>query len=330
MSQTEEANPELVKPPKGHKGASFYFWVSILTLAGITIALQILGMVRSSEPKSYDIEPTIMEMLLSNAATEAQTVVLPQIEEELLDNVYAPVYAAIPAYAEFHYSVFGEYTQLFSVVVESMADGIEQRLLDGFEQRLQGATEKIDNDFVIAYRDALDRQIDSELLSSDVALPLGELTEVVMSDAIDRARTTVPVATITAGVVGGGGLKVASAAMTKKLVAKYAAKGAIKGGSVLAGAGSGALLCSWTGPWAAACGVAGGVIAWLATDQIILKVDEVMNRDEFETTLREIIDEDRMEKQALLESALTGKAAQLDSATSEIIQPFRMRDLAND
>ena len=84
------------------------------------------------------------------------------------------------------------------------------------------------------------------------------------------------------------------------------------------------LLCSWSGPGAAACGVVGAVAAWLVTDAVIINLDEYFNRDEFEAELRQIIGEDRAEKKLLLEAALKEKAIIMDAAAKD----FTMRELS--
>ena len=119
-----------------------------------------------------------------------------------------------------------------------------------------------------------------------------------------------------------------SATIAKKLAAKVAAKasakGLAKGGGVLAGAGGGALLCSWSGPGAAVCGVVGGAAAWLLTDAVVVNIDEYFNREDFENELRTLLDEDRAKKRKQLTAALRDKAVAIDAEVERI---FRMRDL---
>ena len=101
--------------------------------------------------------------------------------------------------------------------------------------------------------------------------------------------------------------------------AKATLKGAAKGVGVLGGAGGGALACSWSGPFAAACGVAGGVAAWLIADTAIISLDEYFNRDEFEQDLHRMISEDRALRRTQIQAAIHQKAARLDEALQEQI-----------
>ena len=313
--------------------ASRFFWVTVLILAVATIGLTVVGGMRSTElpsPAAVEFSPTTLERLLSDTAIEAKNAVEPDINE-LLDAVYGRAYAAIPAYADFHYSVLGEYVELTEAVRGQMSVGLYERLFDGFEQRLTEAASVLDQRYVQEYQSNLQNQIAHQLSTEGVSLPLGDVTDTVLKDAIDRVQTTLPLATASAGIVGSGSLKVLSATIAKKLAAKVtakaSAKGLAKGGGVLTGAGGGALLCSWSGPGAALCGIVGGAAAWFLTDAVVVNIDEYFNREDFEAELRAILDEDRAEKNELLAAALEAKAAAMDALVDEI---FKMRDLSVD
>ena len=320
---------------KKNKTASRFFWAAILVLAGLTLLLTLVGTLRNSEPAgptTFEIPKTTLETILSEAAEKAQVIVAPETET-ILQNVYAPVYAAIPEYADFHYSVLGEYVELTEAAFGQMSHGLYDRLFKGFEQRLSDAATLLDQKYSEAYRSALKEQIETTIPTEQLSLPLGELTQAALEDAVSRARVTLPLASVVAGVAGSGTLKVVAATVAKKMAAKVAAKaaakGVAKGGGFLAGAGGGALLCSWSGPGAALCGIVGGTAAWLLADAAVVNIDEYFNRDEFEAELRALIDEDRAARQLLIEEALRNKAAQMDAATNEIMKDFTLRDLSS-
>ena len=271
-----------------------------------------------------------MEQALSNSPTEALQAVTQEIDPLLL-GVYAPVYAAIPEYASFHYSVLGEYTKLALAVQGRMSSDLQERLFDGFEHRISGALTALDEQYFEAYKSNLDAEIQAAMPAENPGAVLGEVTQLVVNDALSRARISYPVAGA-AGIVGSGGLKALTAGMATKLgatiAAKAAAKSTLKGGSLLAGAGGGAALCSWGGPLAIACGVGGGIAAWLLADAAIVNLDEFFNRSEFEADLRALIDQDKAEKKELVEEALREKAQQLDEDAEEIAEDFRLKDLS--
>lgn len=306
------------------------FWVAVFLLAFATLALAAFGSLRSRDPSpnpEVEINLTVLEVILSSVAMDARATVENDIDAAL-DTVYAPAYDAIPAYVDFHYSVFGEYVELAEAATGQMSEALYARLFDGFEERMVNAADIIDKQYVDEYTRLLRQRIDEETSLDGIPMPLGKMTEAVVQDAIARAHTTVPLATVAAGVAGSGSLRAVSAAIGKKLAAKIAskaaAKGLVKGGSMLTGASGGALLCWWTGPGAVLCGIAGGTAAWFLTDAVIINIDEFFSRDEFEAELRAMLDEDRAVRRSILLSALADKAKAMDEAHAEI---FRMRDL---
>lgn len=330
--ESEEEEPT-AEAQKHGKTASRFFWATVLLLAGGTIGLYIATALQDArtpredqeeavgdvDPAPVEIPQTTWEQLFRDAARQALDATSPEIEVTL-DEVYAPVYAAIPKYADFHYSVLGEYTELASAALGQMSSEIEERLFSGFQDRLREAGRQLDDTYFQEYLAALEDLAVDALPERSGNDPLGPVTQKVLQDVIDRALITAPVATVAAGIAGSGAIKVLATGLAKKLATKVAAKaaskGAAKGTSTLMGVGTGAALCSWSGPGAIVCGVAGGAVAWFGADAIVVSIDEYFNRDEFEAELRALVDEDRAEKESLLRQALERKADALGAASS--------------
>ena len=306
------------------KIASRSFWATVILLAVVTLGLTVGGRINSTKPLEFS--PTTLERLLSDTAKAAKTAVEPDVDA-LLDAVYAPVYEAIPEYATFHYSVIGEYTELGAAFSSDIADSLNDRLFAGFDQRLSNGVSDLDQMYAKAYQSILEEQVADKQRVDGEKEPLGELTEAVLQDAVIRAKTTKPINAVAATVAGTGVLKVFSKKIATKLATKITTKVSVKGGSVLVAGGGGALLCAWSGPGAVVCGAAGAAAAWLITDAAVVNIDEYFNREEFESDLRAMLDEDRAEKRTLLIAALDQKAAAMDAAAKEI---FRLRDLSSD
>ena len=310
------------------KMMSYSFWGTIILLAIATVGLSLIGSFRSATlteddssiaivetaPAPVELPQTTIERIVTEAAGKAYVLVAPSVNE-LLENVYQPVYAAIPVYASYHYSVFGEYIELSEAVRGEMSAGIYERLYDGFETRLSDTATLLDLNYSEEFQNALQAEIEVELPEGSLPVPLGPLTQTAKSDALRRASVTVPLAAVAATLVGSGALATVTSAIAAKLAAKIgvkaAAKVAAKGGGVLAGAGGGALICSWSGPGAIACGAIGGLVAWFVTDAVVVNIDEYFNRDDFEAELRLLIDEDRAAMTLLLENTLQDKALEM-------------------
>ena len=316
------------------KPVSYFFWVTIVGLAIISLGLAVIGSYRamnSSGTGTYDIPQTTLETIFSETAERARVIVAPDVES-LLSTVYAPAYAAVPRYADFHFSVLGEYTELTEAARGQMSASLYEKLFAGYQDRLSDAARSLDQRFSEAYAQELKNKVQLQVPSENLSLPLGDMTQVALQDALERAKITFPLATVAAGVASSGSLKAVSAIMAKKMAAKIgakaAAKGVAKGGGIMAGAGGGALLCSWSGPGAAVCGVVGGATAWFLADAVIVNIDEYYNRGEFEAELRAMIDEDKATKKKLLEAALRDKAFEMDKASKAMLEDFTLDDLS--
>lgn len=317
------------------KKASYFFWGTIIVLALITIGLTLMASLRDGTrqgetpaQQTVEVERTKTEAIIGSAGQVAAQSTAEQVNA-LLDAVYRPVYAAIPAYADFHYSVYGEYTELGAAAIGQMGGVIERRLFNGFEQRLNEAGMKVDALFKEEYRNVLRNRLAEVVPEDSRHLPLGNLTTAAIEDAQRRFRYTAPIGTIAAVGVGSGAIKALSMAVAQKIAvkvgAKAALKGAAKGTGVVADAGGGALACSWSGPFAAVCGAAGGVGAWLLADTAIISLDEYFNRDEFETELRLMVSEDRARRRTQIQNALRAQGKVLDDKAKE---SFTLRDHA--
>ena len=308
--------------------ASSAFWGVIVFMAVATVTVALIGSLRSGGTDStiaHEFRPTTIEEILSRAS-EATLQAVVQQTDPLLDDVYEPVYAAIPDYADFHYSLVGEYSLLFMALQGGVGDDLQQRLFGGFLQRTNSALDELELLSLELYKSNLDAEVSDALNAESAGAVLGASSQLALDDAVARARLSIPIAGA-ASIVGSGGLKALTAGIATKLgtaiAAKATAKGAVKGGAALAGAGGGAAMCAWAGPFAAICGAGGGIFAWLLADGAIVNIAELFNRHEFEDDLRKLVDEHKAEMKRRIEQALRERFLLLDEAA----EPFRLRDL---
>jgi hypothetical protein len=307
-----------------------FFWGTVVVLLCITIFLAIFRWWQDRTEPEVELDPTLIEILIMEAAEKADDSVRSDVKLRL-DRVYAPVYEAIPDYASFHYSVLGEYTELTSALLGGMANTLHDQLYNGFDQRYLEAAEKIDQKYAEAFSDQLAKLIAAKTGSSPDQT-LGPLTKTILEDAKNRVKFDASI--VAAAATGVGVMKATMAVAAKKLttkiaakaVAKAAAKGAAKIGGAGTGLATGTLLCAWSGPFAAACGVAGAVVGWLAVDTAVVNLDEYFNRDEFEADLRNIINKDREKKTKFLEALLSQKSC--NTATEK--NDFTLKGVADE
>ena len=316
-----------------------WFWGAIIAMACVSAGLGVYGALKSSPQAQGDGRaqsalpagewlPAQLQQRLSLANEQALAQTIAQIDP-LLDAVYQPAYDAIALYADFHYSVFGEYAQLSAAALGDVGAQLQAKVFAGFDARLTHAGEQLNGVFTSAFSHALAQQMPPGQMLDGA---LGEHTRAALNQTQTRMAVTASV--VTAAVVGSKAVSAAVAkAMAKKIAAKLAVKAAAKtGGKVAAasaGAGTGGLLCAWAGPGAGLCAAAGGVGAWLVTDYGLLKLDEFWNRQEFEADLRAMLDAQKAEHRQLLAQALEARAVQVQTTSRQTVQnyDFTVREL---
>lgn len=246
---------------------------------------------------------------------------------------FQPVYQAIPRYADWYYSLTGEYLRyahaLGGGVADFMTDRLEEILfresgaqarLDSLPARLQGEMdarlqragealldelarnlpreEKQAASWQLAGEIPLDALAKEELTFS-TELPARQLASLGLGAGaavlVAKGGSTLLVKKLTAKLAGGSVFKAATG-----IAGKLATKSAVKGGGILAGAGAGTLACAPGGPLALVCGAVAGTLTWLATDLAMLELEEYLDRDELEQEMKKSVEEE----QRALESAL--------------------------
>ena len=305
------------------QGFSRGFWGVILLMAATVLLALAVAALRGPARHAVEVEPDALQVILSDAAAETVDKVRAEHLAPALDRVFAPVHAAIPAYADFHYSVLGEYTELANAALGQASAAILEKMFAGFETRLQAELTGLDQTLGEIYATALQARLDALRATLNAPdLDFGPLTQAAIAEAQDRFKVTLPVNLVATTAVAAGVAKTASAVVAKKLAAKVAAKSAAKAagkmGAVLAGAGTGALACSWAGPAAVLCGAAGGVVTFIAVDSAVVRIDAYFNRADFERDLAEMVDALRADIEAKALAALQQKAAAFDGATATL------------
>jgi hypothetical protein len=158
--QTDEptpTTPEVVElpPPPNRKSTGTntarWFWGTILALMAITLGMTIAAHFRhepdferdASQPnagkdaiaQADELPASELEKLLSAANAKALVLVNQDIGP-LLDKAYKPVYAAIPVYADFHYSVWGEYVELSEAALGNIIGRLQEIMFVGLGSHL--------------------------------------------------------------------------------------------------------------------------------------------------------------------------------------------------
>ena len=318
-----------------------WFWGSIIFMAGLSIFLSVAGVIRQSvdattvdsaeanqgesglgEPTATELSAVELDNLLSGANLKAVNAVIVQIEP-LLEEVYQPVYLAIPKFADYYYSVPGQFVALSQ---KKLRVKLEEILFGGFDKRLSSVESKLDNIFSSTFLSSVEDETAEINASNNNS---GALTKAALDDVKGHARKI-----IVADLAIIAGTKIVAKIIAKKFAAKLAIKAVAKGSGKLAatatGLGTGAASCAIFGPLAVSCAVVGGVGAFVLVDYGIVKLDSSLNRVDFENDLRTMIDEHKHTVKLEMEKAVKFHALSVQDMSAKVVEQhdFTLRELS--
>ncbi|WP_293646503.1 hypothetical protein [Thiolapillus sp.] len=237
---------------------------------------------------------------IQSAVDEEQGKLLERMRQQIdaaVDTAFAPVHDHVGDFADWYYSLTGEYMRYAHAVGGDMGEYMQQQLKEtvflpaALEANLDNMLADINARLSRDIRQSGDRlSFRLQLVIAAGSWPVGS-GEPVFGDSLNldemfasgvqlssrdlNRQVVAALAATGTGVVlakGVGAVVVkktlAKVAGTKSfhvasaLLAKLVAKSAVKGGGMLAGAGAGTAICSPAGPGALVCGAIGG---WLWT-----------------------------------------------------------------
>jgi len=232
-----------------------------------------------------------------------------------VDAVFLPVYAAVPGYADFHFSVAGDYTELALLIAGRSGELLEDRLFAGFDARAETAQSSLNSTFVTTYEQQLQTQLAAWFGPEGPRFVTPE-TQLRLETMRANATITQPISrafSVAGAVVGRRAVRFAGKEIAERVFRTFArriaAKVALRGGGVGGGAAAGAAVGAILGPPGAAVGAAAGAIGgWLAMDYGLIKLEEAFTRDQFEADLRAMIDAEKAQFRDALQAAIDVKA----------------------
>jgi len=285
----------------------------------------------------YRISPAELEQLESfstlhfAAGADAARELAAEEIAARLDPAFARARARLPAFADWYYSLRGEYSRL-AMAALSVAHLAEPGYVAARAGEMLLPEQVWERDLAALQRAAEARlaehngavraewlaevtrrlaphRIPAPLPGSEAARPALAI-ETLLADLEEREqsafRTRVSLSALAAAGAAAGPA-VWSAATARRAAAGGRAVAARAGGRAAARAGSaaagGAAVCSPSGLGALACGLVAGTAVWLGADWALLRVDEHFNRDELLAALDTGLTELRVQiENALLEA----------------------------
>ena len=252
-----------------------------------------------------------------------------QIIETEISSLFEQAKAQIPAYADFHYSLKGEYIELWAYSQNDGGKYLKKYLFDAtdFDAKMltsqQTIIDKIYRTLHLSLEDLSTSLYTQTKLSKEEQGVLEKILALQIQSTLNRFENNFHTSLRASGVVGAG---VIGALVAKKMGAKIALKaGAKVGGALSAGAG-GFALCAPSGPGAIACGVVTGVAGWFATDKIILEGDEYLHREAFERELHTLLEEEKKHTISAIKNSFFSTLSQTkEEYTHKLQQSVRQR-----
>lgn len=307
--------------PRAHQGLARWYWgiagLLIVTALGVTvIAGQNLG--TGADNAAW----------ADGAMKKAEDLAMGVVDglDAELDRAFQPVYAGIPGYMDFHYSLTGEWLELGAAVTGRMESQLDQQLFNGLDSRIASISQRLQSDFDRIWLSSIKDALAENPLEEG---PIAELAERSVGEARDRIRST---AAVYGGLgVGAAALSVLPRVVASKLGPRIAGKVAAKTGArwvtLAGGGGMGAALCSWAGPGAAACAVVGIAVSWVGVDYAMIKLNEHVSREEFEHDLRALVDEQKAAIRDALEGIVAERLVGAQTERKEVVMTISLAEL---
>lgn len=293
-----------------------FFWITIFGLFFLWLALFLKSQYHITQESKLQKEKLALakkresifyeklSLLASMAPKEFQdalsnplfTKELEEIVDKEIDSAFDGVVEQIPHYLDFHYSLRGEYLELFAYSTNSGAKYLHKYLFDAsdFEQNIANATQNIfkeSNQLVLkTFEDSTQKLFQKVALTEDESATFLEILELQRQSTLGRFNSELSISLRAGGVVAIGAI---SAMMAKKILSKVALKLSTKMGAAAAAGATGATLCAPTGVGAIICGGVSGIIGWFGSDNIFLEIDEHLSREKFHQELLALIELER-------------------------------------
>lgn len=204
-----------------------------------------------------------------------------------VDKIFEITYTNIDSFLDFHYSIKGEYSELFLAGIGDIEDEIEKRLFKPeFIKDIQKMQNEIGLEFIKESQNHTNYIEKSITKNVDIELNSNILEKIKLD-----INSNIEIQEIKIGALIGVKIvpliaKVISAKIALKVTSKIAIKTSLKGATMTTAIASGAIC----GPAVVICSSVLATVAWFGTDALLIAGDEQMNREDFKNEIVRAID----------------------------------------
>ena len=347
----EDSDHQQVSMPladkKVSKGFGYAFWSTLIILLVVVGALELYAAMSfeeyvqhlgersthqpSGDTRTQDLEAqsTWRRRVLQESFLSAQQG-YEELGEQLkrdaqqdLKEVRQKALARVPIWADWYFSVIGEYLRLGHLAGQAigqsdlgdyLVDQLSEQIFEpaGLSQTLISLNEQSQEAYVSQHRavtshlrTVIEQQTKTKQGVSKAEhqelnehlMRLNKMDDLAIISPIGIAAkltTVTGVKVLIKTIASRSAVKVGSSAIVKsatsaglKAGGKLGAKASLRGSSAGAAGAGAAVACAPLGPGAVLCGVSAALITWFAVDKVIVEVDELINRDEYEAQIRQ-------------------------------------------
>jgi len=300
--------------------------------------------------KLKEISPDL-EKYISNLSEQSKKDIKNKIHHEV-SIAYKPVYnKGIKNFTNFHYSVSGEYIELYNATTDGARKYLKMERKDnfdklvyemlfestGFDENLKTAYTNI-NSFaineILSNIQKLHIKIKNDLNTTDeqANFIVEKMFKIAKKEMLERFKNKISIGMHASGVSTGALVGVmASKQITKMFTKKMVTKAVLKTGSKLAGSAAGAatgglegLLCGPSAPVCSTVGaIIGGIAGWFVTDKIVVVADKHFYGKKFEKELKTMIEKQQELTEEQLYALYTNSINTINKVNQEKLETFK-------
>ena len=368
MNTEIEINEKILATEQRAKNWWKWFWGTIVFLLISYLALIYISHYRNSQ--NYDVNTTKwrknysakmrntllkispeLAKYISNLSQNSKENIKEKIHQEV-STAYAHVYSqGIKNFSEFHYSVSGEYIELFNASADGARSYLRMKKKDNFDtlvyemlfkstdfdKHLKGAFTTVNNfalEEIAKNMTQIQKRIQTDLntTADETTFIIKELLNISEKDMKSRFKNEVS-AGFRAGGVSSGALigvvasKQIAKMFTKKVATKVTIKATTKAAGVAAGATAGGVEGLVCGPSAPVCStvgaVIGAVVGWFTTDKFVVIADKYYNGNDFEKELKVMIEQQQVKTEQQLYEVYTKSFDTINKSNKEKLEIFK-------
>lgn len=273
------------------------------------------------------------EDLLKKRMSEIESVI-----DTSINIVFEDVYKQIPKFLDVHYSIKGEYTEIYMALQGDIGKSFRTIIYEDTEYsaKLNKSIKSIVN--LVNFKvkkdvEAFDNDLSNSLgLNEDGQKLFTDLYGAVNKDMMKRYDNAMIEILRISGLSAGAGAAVLTKTLSKKMATKITTKIGTKAGIKYLGAagtaGTGAAIGSIIPGYGTAIGgIVGATIGWFGVDKIILEVDKYYNKEEFAKEIKTLIQKEEANIKNIVKSQIVKHLNEVLNDKKDISQEILLKNL---